>query len=124
MQYDVEKPEDYLSALEKDWRKELLLEIRSILLGSGELSESISYKMLGYSDDEGTLFHLNAQKNYVALYLGDINKVDPSGELLKGIDCGKGCVRFKKSTKIGDTKVADFISLAITKWKNGEDVVC
>lgn len=124
MQYDAKDVDQYLEMLENDWRKELLTDIRSLIKESSQLNEVISYKMLGYSDERGTLFHLNAQKNYVAFYVGDTKKIDPTGETLEGIDCGKGCLRFKKSTKLSETRLSDFIRLSVEKWNSGADIGC
>ena len=125
MLYDVDTPKAYIDALEKDWRLEKLQALRSIIKNQApEFEEGINYKMLAYSNERGAVFHLNAQKNYVSLYVGDTDKVDQSGELLKGIDVGKGCIRFKKSTKLEDTRIAEFIGRALDLWKRGEDIDC
>jgi hypothetical protein len=47
MQYDVETPSEYLTALEEDWRKEKLLDIRDIIFSKApEIVEIIECKML------------------------------------------------------------------------------
>ena len=126
MTYDVDTPDEYLKQLENDWREEYLLDIRNMILGQSEppLEESINYKMLAYGQSSNTLFHLNAQKNYVGLYVGDIDKVDPSGELSNGINRGKGCLRFKKSTPPNETRINEFITKAVELWKQGADLEC
>lgn len=125
MLYDVDTPEAYLEALENDWRKDKLLKIRSFILDNiPEIDEGIQYKMLSYGKKELTLFHLNAQKNYVSLYVGDHKKIDPNNELLNGLDCGKGCIRIKKSIEIEQTGLENFIIKAITLWRQGEDLSC
>ncbi|MEP1035005.1 DUF1801 domain-containing protein [Ekhidna sp.] len=88
------------------------------------LTEGIRYKMLSYQDEKGVIFQLNAQKNYVALYVGDASKVDPSGKLLEGIDHGKGCLRFKKSTNLAGTPIEKFIEKAVDMWRKSEDIDC
>ena len=104
MQYNANTPAEYLDILEEDWRKEKLLQIRAIILEKGYgFKERINYKMLCYTDEKGDLLHLNAQKNYVSLYVGDSSKIDTDGSLLKGLDLGKGCIRFKKSVNIAET---------------------
>ena len=91
MQYDVKTPEEYIEALEDDWRREKLEHLRTLIKSkASDFVEGIEYKMLNYNDDKGTIFYLNAQKNYVSLYTGDAKKIDPDGSLLKGIDVGKG----------------------------------
>ncbi len=123
MQYEASNPSEYMSLLEDDWRKEKLTELRKMLLGLS-LEEGIKYKMLSYADEKGIMFQLNAQKNYVALYVGNASKVDPSGKLLAGIDHGKGCLRFKKSTNISETQIDSFINKALDMWRKGADFGC
>ncbi|KGX92111.1 hypothetical protein N781_17530 [Pontibacillus halophilus JSM 076056 = DSM 19796] len=125
MQYDAGTPEDYLQQLEDDWRKEKLLFIRELILKEApELQEGIQYKMLSFGDGTTTLFHLNAQKAYVSLYVGDINKINDSETLLEGLDVGKGCIRIKKSKNISETGLQPFIQKAIQAWKSGSDLSC
>lgn len=125
MQYDAKTPQEYIEMLEDDWRREKLTELRALLLEKAPgFDETINYKMLAYKDDKGTIFHLNAQKNYVALYVGDAGKVDPTGELLEGIDAGKGCLRFKKKTAVADTRIDEFIEKTVKMWADGADIAC
>jgi uncharacterized protein YdhG (YjbR/CyaY superfamily) len=125
MQYDVHTPEEYLASLSDDWRREKLDSLRALIRSRGpDLVEGINYKMLCYRDERGILFHLNAQKNHVGLYVGDAKKVDPTGELLRGIDIGKGCIRFKKTTPLSDTGIGAFVRRAIDMWKRGQDIGC
>ncbi|OJJ14959.1 hypothetical protein BKI52_41130 [marine bacterium AO1-C] len=123
MQYDVQTPTEYIEALEQDWRKEKLETIRALLLEKApELAEGIRYKMLSYGEEP--VFCLNAQKNYVSLYVGDIEKVDPEGQLLKGLNMGKGCIRFTKTKKVEETNIGAFIERTFNLWKQGVDVGC
>ncbi|MCF2946636.1 DUF1801 domain-containing protein [Paraglaciecola aquimarina] len=125
MQYDVDTPSAYLTTLEADWRKEKFLEIRTIIHSyAPKILESIEYKMLNYKLNDKSVFHLNAQKNYVGLYVGNIKKVDPSGELLAGLNCGKGCIRITKSIDIQQTKLPEFIKLSIELSESGTDLGC
>lgn len=123
MQYNALTPVEYLDVLEDDWRKATLLQIRTLIEEkAAEFEERINYKMLCYTDKKGDIFHLNAQKNYVSLYVGDTAKIDPNGSMLKGLNLGKGCIRFKKSVKVSDTKIDQFIEKAVALWKDGEDL--
>jgi uncharacterized protein YdhG (YjbR/CyaY superfamily) len=125
MQYDVKTPTEYLNQLEKDWRLEKVQKLRKIIQAKApKLVEGIHYKMLSYSDTEGVLFQLNAQMNYVSFYVGDIKKVDPNGELLKGLNLGKGCIRFKKSNDIAETRIDEFIEKIMQMRKEGKDFDC
>jgi Domain of unknown function (DU1801) len=70
------------------------------------------------------VFGFNAQKNSVNLYVGTARKIDPDGVLLAGLDVGKGCIRFKKSTSVADTRIEEFIQKAMALWRKGEDSGC
>ena len=125
MQYNVTTPAEYMGALEKDWRLDTLQELRKIIkLKASDYTEGIQYKMLGYSDEKGLVFSLNAQRNYVSFYVGDTEKVDTSGDLLKGINKGKGCIRFKKTNIVANTRIDEFIEQAVALRKKGVDIGC
>ncbi|WP_375584851.1 iron chaperone [Cyclobacterium xiamenense] len=125
MQYEVNTPREYLDKLENDWRKEKLLMVRKMLKKHGpDLIEGIEYKMLSFRYNDKTIFNLNAQRAYVSLYIGTINKVDNARELLKNFDKGKGCIRIKKNVEIQETGLEEFIKQTIDLWKKGGDTDC
>lgn len=125
MQYDVKSPEEYLAALEEDWRKDKLLQVRQFVLEHGpELEESIRYRMLAYGRDDEWVFGLNAQKGYVSLYVGDIDEIENANELLEPFNTGKGCIRIRKSVDIHSTGLEEFIQAAIGHWRDGRDASC
>ncbi len=125
MQYNVKTPKEYLERLESDWRKEKLQEVRDLILKyDSDLNENIEYKMLAFGKNGKNIFHLNAQKNYVSLYVGTIKKVEKGQELLKDFDIGKGCIRIKKSTNISETQLEVFIKKTIEFWKQGGNTDC
>ena len=125
MRYDASTPNEYLDQLEDDWRKTKLQELRAVIQTEApKLKEGINYRMLSYGDEKGVVFHLTAQRQYVSLYVGDANKVDPDGSLLADIDVGKGCIRFKKSVDVDKTRIADFIKRSIELWDEGADIDC
>ncbi|WP_422378343.1 iron chaperone [Roseibium sp.] len=125
MQYDAETPDAYLKALEDDWRKQTLLQLRKVIRKAApEIEECIHYKMLGFRIGEDFVFHLNAQRNYVSLYVGDASRIDPDGMLLKGLSVGKGCVRFAKSKAVEQTRISDFIQKALAMKAGGEQFGC
>jgi uncharacterized protein YdhG (YjbR/CyaY superfamily) len=125
MQYDVTTPAEYLQALEHDWRRQTLEQLRLLIKKKApQLREGIAYKMLSYSDAAGIVFGLNAQKHYVSFYVGDTHKVDPSGALLEGLERGKGCIRFKKKDVVAETKIDEFIARTAELRRAGADVGC
>lgn len=125
MLYEVKTPEDYFNKLDNDWRQEKLLQLRAIIKEKApELEETINYKMLGYGVGDAFVFHLNVQKNYVSLYVGNVLKIDPNGAMLKGLNVGKGCIRFTKTKSIEDTRIDEFIACAVNLWREGVDTEC
>ena len=125
MQYEAKIPGEYLEQLEPDWRKDKLEQIRKIIKSSGpELVENIEYKMLCYGNENQNIFHLNAQRTYVSLYVGNIEKVKNSKELLKEFDIGKGCIRVKKNIDLTETKLEEFIKRTINTWREGGNTYC
>ncbi|MEM8988555.1 MAG: DUF1801 domain-containing protein [Pseudomonadota bacterium] len=125
MQYDAHTPAAYLEALEDDWRKAHLLKIRDLLFAAApELVERINYKMLAYGSEEEELFHLNAQRAYVSLYVGNISLVDPDHELLSKFSLGKGCIRFRKTSDLEDADLQKFIAKAVAMWREGVAIDC
>ena len=125
MLHDASTPQQYLSNLPDDWRKYTLMQLRALVLRQGpDLEESVHYKMLGYGAQDRFVFHLNAQKGYVSLYVGDIHKIDPTGEPVSGLDVGKGCIRFKKTTSIPETSIDALIDRAVARWREGHDDGC
>ncbi|MEZ2719414.1 hypothetical protein C2I17_11245 [Niallia circulans] len=125
MQYDAKNAEEYLEMLEDDWRKEKLLAIRQMIFSyAPELGEVIRYKMLNYGKEDNYIFALNAQKHYVSLYVGTIEKIENAEALLAGYNYGKGCIRIKKSIKMEDTGLVQFIHKIVDRWRAGEDTAC
>ncbi|MEK5080631.1 DUF1801 domain-containing protein [Solibacillus sp. FSL W7-1436] len=125
MQYDAKDAGQYLEMLEDDWRKEKLLAIRQMILSyAPEFGESIRYKMLNFGKDEHYIFALNAQKHYVSLYVGTIEKIENAEALLTGYNYGKGCIRIKKTINMEETGLRDFIHKTIDMWRAGEDTDC
>lgn len=118
-------PQEFIEQLEDDWRRRTLLDIRKILLDqSPQLDEQMHYKMLGYRLKGDYVFHLNAQKAYVSLYVGDASKTDPEGVLLSGLSVGKGCIRFKKADQVPNTRIDAFIARAVSLWREGKNIEC
>ena len=125
MQYEVKTPSEYLHKLENDWRKKKLQMVRDMIKKHGpDLIEGIEYKMLSYRNNEKTIFNLNAQRAYVSLYVGTINKVDNAQEFLKDFDKGKGCIRIKKKVDIQKTGLEEFIRRTIELWEKGGNTDC
>lgn len=125
VQYDVKTPEEYLTVLEEDWRKEKLLQLREMIqTAAPEATEGLAYKMLSYGIGEEQFMALNAQKHYVSLYVGDIDKVPASQQLLAGFNIGKGCVRIRKTQSLDETGIEQFIQNTVAMWRERQDISC
>jgi len=125
MLYDVKSPGEYLEKLEKDWRKDKLIEVREMIISNGpELTEGIQYKMLSYEYGDKLIFSLNAQQAYVSLYVGNVDKVENAREWLKEFNIGKGCIRIKKSVDLQQSNLKKFIAETIEIWRKGGETDC
>lgn len=125
MTYDAKTPEEYMALLEADWRKEKVEELRILIKHlCPELTEGIEYKALAYGNGETNIFHINAQKAYVSLYVGNIDKVQDARTLLQEFNMGKGCIRIKKSIDLSETKIDEFITQVMETWSKGGNTNC
>lgn len=125
MRYDADTPEAFLEALEDDWRRPALLKLRDQILSlDPSVTEEVGYGMLRYSFEGEALFHLNAQKSYVGLYAGQIDGIDPTGELTGWLSKGKGCLRFSKTRPTDDPRVARFLDSALELKRRGVRFEC
>ncbi len=101
VQYKANSPEAYLNEIDDDWRKERLLEIRQAIFELvPEVSEDIGYGMLRFARKGHVFCHLNAQKSFVGLYLGNVARLDPDGKITSDLNVGKGCIRVRKKDSI------------------------
>jgi uncharacterized protein YdhG (YjbR/CyaY superfamily) len=95
MQRNANSPAEYLAQIPTQ-QLPLIKHIRQLIQEAApNLEESIRYGMLIYAD-HGLLFGLAAQKNYVSLYVMATQALVDMSTELKGIDHGKGCLRFKR----------------------------
>lgn len=125
MQYDVKSAAEYLQNLESDWRKDKLMKLREMILQQDDnIVEDIEYKMLRFHLNGKTIFHLNAQKNYVSLYTGDLSKLQGGNYSLEEFDKGKGCLRVKKKNDSLNGNILGFIQQAVKQVIEGHDISC
>jgi uncharacterized protein YdhG (YjbR/CyaY superfamily) len=125
MQYSANTHEAYLDQLAQDWRKDKLLQVREIILQQEpHLKETMEYKMLAYQLRDKTVFHLNALRAYVSLYVGNISIIEGADELLKDFDKGKGCIRIKKNVSIQDSGLEEFVRKTLAHWASGGETSC
>jgi uncharacterized protein YdhG (YjbR/CyaY superfamily) len=89
--YFDEVPKDRLTAM-----REMRKVIRETLKG---YEEAMTYGMPTYTKGKTLSVAFNNQKNYIALYLNPA-VIIANKDLLKGISCGKSCVRYTNPNKI------------------------
>ena len=70
--------------------------------------ESVQYNLPCY-EYHGLLCSFAAQKNYFSFYVLHGAVVNEHGELLKGFDVGKGCIRFRKPGALPDATVTTLL---------------
>ena len=105
--YAAESPDDYFRMLEDDWRKERIRQLHDFILTKMPGWEAtIDYKMLGYGPKGDAQMHMNAQKGFVGLYVGDVERIDPGRRLSGSLNCGKGCVRLRKKDVLDEGLIA------------------
>ena len=119
MQRDAKSPQHYIDSIEGA-QKELLLEIRALILEAApESEEIIEYGMLGYTG----IANLAAQKHYVSLYvapkvLAQYKQNHPES------NCGKSCLRFRSQKDFHADSVQELLQEVHRMWKNGESTGC
>jgi len=125
MQYRASTPDEYIGKLENDWRKKKLQQLRIMILESdSSLIEGIEHNMLSYGNTTESVFHLNAQKHYVSLYVGNVEAIPDGRRLLQNFDVGKGCIRVKKTNELPNPNLRKFLKAVVKAWIAGEDVGC
>ncbi len=99
MQRFVATPEEYLKEVPAE-QLPIVEHLRTLIREAvPSAKESIGYGMLQYNFPDGQ-FNLAAQKNSVNLYGTSAKLIAEMAAELKGVDKGKGCLRFKKLEKV------------------------
>ena len=113
MQSKATDVESYLAEVPAE-RRECLDELRRLcrrtLKGCQEI---MAYGMPTYQKDGKVVSAFASQKNYLALY-GCGRAIEAHREQLQGLDCGKGCIRFKRPEQL-DYAVIKSLLMAAAK---------
>lgn len=125
MIHDSSNPQAYFDSLEDDWRKTLVAFVTDKMASKvPEAQTFMQYKMLAFGQEGETdeasdsVFCMNAQSQYVSLYVGSVDRIDPDGAITEPFDCGKSCVRIKKSKRDKLDNIERLLDAAITDWKS------
>jgi len=109
----------YIKKLSDDRRK-FLEAIRKIVFDVvPEAEETFQYKMPTY-EYHGLLFSMASQKHHVGLYFCNEKSLAKFKDKLKGIDCGKGCLRFRKLEDVPLLLVKQILNQSVIDNENGE----
>jgi uncharacterized protein YdhG (YjbR/CyaY superfamily) len=68
-------------------------------------AESPEFRMPTWKLGEEIVCALNSQRNYVSFYISDQTQAECAA-LLKGRDCGKVCIRFRRAEQLPPAAVA------------------
>ena len=105
---------EYLAELPAD-RQAALKKVRSVIKKAvPKAKESMQYGMPAY-DLNGLVCGLASQKNYMALYVCEPEIVDAHREALGKLNCGKGCIRFRKLDELPLDAIGDILQEAAAK---------
>ncbi|MDM7862094.1 DUF1801 domain-containing protein [Alteromonas sp. ASW11-36] len=125
MQHNCESPQAYMASLDQDWRKALIEDISaSIRSLAPDSVPFIKYGMLAFGTPEAAvqvdgdaICCMNAQKNYVSVYVGDVKRVDPTGAVFQTFDCGRSCVRIKRTKAAQTDTIQQLLVATVDDWR-------
>ncbi len=122
MQSTAKNVSEYLDEVPAE-RATALAKLRDLCLASLlNFEESMVYGMPSYSRNQTVEVAFASQKNYISLYILRTDVMNAHSDLLnvKGVNLGKGCIRYSRSERIDFTVVESM--LKATQESTG--VVC
>ncbi len=82
-------------------RRQSLTTLRELCLDTLDgYEESMEYGMPSYKKDGIVEVAFASQKNYISLYILKQEVMDAQRDLLQGLNCGKGCIRYTRPAKM------------------------
>jgi len=120
MQSEATSITDYLNELPID-RRAALTELRALIhrVAPGTV-EAMQYGLPAFGD----LCAFASQKNYMALYVCESDLVHSHLEQLGKVNCGKGCIRFKRLTDLNLSTVERLLREILKVRKKGIGPSC
>ena len=85
----------FLAEADPERRPALVAFRKLIKQAAPKAVESMSYGMPCYTSDKAA-FGFTAQKHYLSFYFCDVELLEKYAEELRGLDCGKSCLRGRK----------------------------
>ena len=109
----------YLEELPEDRRKALSRLCALIREIAPDAVEGMQYGMASYTMGE-LLFGLGSQKAHMALYVCDAEAVEAHRTGLGKLNCGKGCIRFRKLDDLPLDVVSAILKDAFARRKSSQ----
>ena len=104
---------DFLDKIDPS-RKNDMAKLRRIIKKTlPKAKETMLYGMPTYEIEGKALVAFNSQKNYMSLY-ADSKAVKINKDLLKGLNCGKSCIRFTSLDKLPEATLVKIIKDTIS----------
>ena len=114
MQSNYTNPDDYFANLPAD-RIEAMGVVRNVIKEVfPEAEETMMYKMPTYMVNDDYI-SINSQKHYMAIYVCYSEVVEKYAEELSHLNCGKGCIRFKKIEQLPLDTIRKIIKETLSK---------
>lgn len=99
---------DFLNKIDAS-RKSDMTRLRKIIKKTlPKAKESLLYGMPTYEIDGKAIAAFNSQKNYMSFY-ADSESVKKNKNLLKGLNCGKCCIRFTSLEKLPEATIVKIL---------------
>jgi uncharacterized protein YdhG (YjbR/CyaY superfamily) len=110
MQSQAKNVEQYLEEVPAP-RLEALQQLRAMCLAELDgYTENMQYGMPSYSKDGEVEVAFASQKKYISLYILKKEVFDRYRPQMKGLNLGKGCIRYTKPEKIDFAVVKSLLS--------------
>jgi uncharacterized protein YdhG (YjbR/CyaY superfamily) len=107
----------YLDELPED-RRQALSKVRALIRKTApDAVEGMQYGMISYTLGD-LLYALASQKHYMAVYVCDTEAVDAYRPHLGKLNCGKGCIRFRKLADLPLDVLAAILKEALQRRKS------
>ena len=113
MKSDAKTVGDYLLDIPEN-RKPALNKLRELCLEHlPEYEEGMEYNMPSYKRDGQVEIAFASQKQHISVYIMKHDVMLHNKEQLKGMNHGKGCIRFSKPDKIDYDLLADLLKQTV-----------
>ena len=118
MTSDAKTVAEFLQQLLVERRNILAPLVTAIRKAAPKAIESMGYRMPTWILGGEPLCALNSQKNHVSFYISEEAHA-ACAELLKDLDCGKSCIRFKRAEQLPPATVIKLVKARLASGGGG-----